>query len=139
MLKPQAIGQTNSVVSFKVSVGTIDSTSGSMMIMMTVTMIRIVMRVIMMRIVMRVVKWPRVNLVGATLSSRPVTSSPLKQVKDCEECRERFVQAHRLDPGTHTDVSFDAMIQSFESEKGLGWGICWDLRVNVVCLCLLAN
>ena len=60
----------------------------------------------------RVTEWPRVNLVGATLTSRPVTSSPLKQVKDCEQCRERFVQAHRLDPGTDSDVSFDAMIRA---------------------------
>ena len=77
----------------------------------------IMMKVMMIRIVMRVAEWPRVNLVGATLTSRPVTSSPLKKVKDCEQCsytlrRERFVQAHRLDPGTDTDVSFDAMIRA---------------------------
>ena len=72
----------------------------------------IMVTVMMMRIVMRVAEWPRVNLVGATLTSRPVTSSPLKQVKDCEQCRERFVQAHRLDPGTDSDVSFDAMIRA---------------------------
>ena len=45
----------------------------------------IVMRVMMMRIVMSVAEWLRVNLVGATLTSRPVTSSPLKKVKDCEQ------------------------------------------------------
>ena len=72
----------------------------------------IMVTVMMVRIVMRVAEWPRVNLVGATLSSRPVTSSPLKQVKDCEQCRERFVQAHRLDPGTDSDDSFDAMIRA---------------------------